>query len=210
MIAKNTNNQMIKIITDTKIEGDLVFDGKVIFENDIEITGKLDVEEVEAKKSIHVHLAYIVKKTDKVGESQDVGWSQDVGESQEVGGYQKVGGYQDVGEYQKVGWSQKVGGSQKVGEYQEVGEYRNQSMILIDLTKIKTSRITFTATYYHERNFWITQLSPIAGTEKLQEAIKKECWDNIIEVAKSIKDILLAYPHWIPAVRQAVELLVNK
>jgi hypothetical protein len=135
-----------KVYTDTKIEGDFIYPYEAVyFENDIEITGRLEVKYLKCKKSINVHKLYIVDKWEEVGGSQKVGLYQKVGLSQEIGGSQVVGGsqkvggsqevgrsqvvglYQGVGEYQKVGgsqeigWSQVVGGSQKVGEFQEVG-----------------------------------------------------------------------------------------
>ena len=98
-----------------------------------------------------------------------------------------------------------VGGSQKVGEYQ------NASMKVIDTTKIKTNRIVFTSSSYHERNFWLAQLEPIHGIGELKDALKDEdsCWDNLIEIAKEYKPVLLAYEHFVPAVRQALELFLK-
>lgn len=128
MRIKEFNGVEFKVYTDTKIEGDFIHpDEAVYFENDIEITGSLEVGYLKCEKSISVHKSYKIKCWEAVGESQKVGWSQVVGGSQEVGGYQKVGGSQVVGESQKVGgsqvvgWSQEVGESQKVGGYQEVG-----------------------------------------------------------------------------------------
>ena len=110
-----------KIVHETKIEGDFAFDGKVIFKNDIEITGSLNVGEVKADGSIYVHHEYIVARDDNVANSQTVGWHQTVGGHQTVGRSQKVGGYQTVVGPQTVGWYQTVGGSQTVGWSQKVG-----------------------------------------------------------------------------------------
>jgi len=104
-----------KIVHETKIEGDFAFDGKVIFKNDIEITGSLNVGEVKADGSIYVHHEYIVVRDDNVAKSQTVGWSQTVGGSQTVGWSQTVGGSQTVGWHQTVGGDQTVGGGQTVG-----------------------------------------------------------------------------------------------
>ena len=71
-----------KTISESKIKGDLVFDGKVIFTCNIEIFGKLEVQEVEANFAIHVHKSYTVLGKDMVGGSQKVGEYQKVGGSQ--------------------------------------------------------------------------------------------------------------------------------
>jgi len=107
-----------KVYTDKKIEGDFIKpDEAVYFENNIEITGRLEVKCLKAEKSINVHKSYIVK------EWEEVGGSQKVGRSQEIGWYQEIGWSQEVGGSQEVGWYQEVGGSQEVGEYQKVGGY---------------------------------------------------------------------------------------
>ena len=166
-----------KVITDTKMEGDLHFDGKLIFLNSVEITGNLRARSVYAYQSINVRLSYITTEND---------W---------VGGYQDVGGYQEVGESQKV------------------GEYINYSMVILDLDKIKTRIIRFTPTYYHERRFWIAQLKQTSISTKLldplMKAIKTECWNEIFKAAEPIKCQLLASPHLMPAVRQAIKLMIK-
>jgi hypothetical protein len=130
-----------KVYTDTKIEGDFIHpDEAVYFENDVEITGRLEVKYLKCEKSINVHKSYLVDMWEEVGEYQEVGGSQEVGEYQkvvgpqevvgyqeigefqEISGYQEVGWHQMVGGYQKVSWSQEVGGFQKIGKYQEIGE----------------------------------------------------------------------------------------
>jgi hypothetical protein len=114
-----------KVYTDTKIEGDFIYPYEAVyFENDIEITGRLEVKYLKCKKSINVHKLYIVDKWEEVGGSQKVGLYQKVGLSQEIGGSQVVGGSQKVGGSQEVGRSQVVGEFQKVGEYQKVGWYQ--------------------------------------------------------------------------------------
>ena len=62
-----------KTIKKSVINGDLIFRGKVVFLNDIRITGTLNVDEVEARKSIAVAKDYIVRFNDKVGGHQEVG-----------------------------------------------------------------------------------------------------------------------------------------
>ncbi len=163
MKTKEFNGIKFNVYTDKKIEGDFIKPNEAVyFENDIEITGRLEVKYLKTGKCIYVHKSYIVDEweevggSQKVGRSQEVGWSQkvgwyqkvgeyqEVGRSQEVGGYQEVGWYQEVGRSQEVGGSQKVGWSQKVGEYQEVGgsqkvgEYQEVGGNL----KAKSSRIS--------------------------------------------------------------------
>jgi hypothetical protein len=106
--------------------------------------------------------------------------------------------------------SQKVGKYQEVGEYQKVGEYCNFSFSVIDTEKIETNRIRFTLSCYHERNFWLAQLEQLK-IEELSRAIENDskCWDKIIEIAKKHKDKLLNYKYWIPAVKQAVEIMLS-
>ena len=175
-----------RLIEDRKIEGDIEFDGIVIFANDCEITGSLSAGAVDAKGSIYVHNNYHVAKHDIVAGTQTVGWSQ------------TVGGFQKVGEYQKVGW------------YQKVGEYNNPSMQLLS-EKITVKRITFTPSFYHERHFWLAILEPVAGIDKLKELIKDDsnCWDAILAEARNVREELLGYEHYIPAVRQAIELMLG-
>ena len=179
-----------KVITETKIEGNVEFDGLLIFKNDIEITGNLTATAVDARKSIHVHRTYIVYQWDKVGGSQ------------EVGGYQKVGGSQEVGE------SQEVGGSQEVGEKITCKEYINFSFQPIDLNKVSCKIIRFCPTYFAERNFWAAQLAHIPELcAHIQDNSK--CWETILQEAKKHKKEILS-GSYIPAVRQAIELMMVK
>jgi hypothetical protein len=79
------------------------------------------------------------------------------------------------------------------------------------LSKLKTERIVFTNNYYQERKFWEAILVQIPGVEELIKAVKSDlCWDDIKTVAKKHKKQLLAYKHWIPAVKQAVELFLQE
>ena len=93
------------VYKDKKIEGDFIKpDEAVYFENDIEITGKLEVKYLKCKKSIYVHKSYIVDRWEKIGRSQKIGGSQKIGESQKIGGSQEIGESQEIGGYQEIGW----------------------------------------------------------------------------------------------------------
>ena len=110
------------VYTDTKIDGDFIHPNEAVyFENDIEITGRLEVKNLKAKKSITVGGSYIVEKWEEVGGFQEVGEYQEVGGFQKVGGSQKVGGFQEVGEYQEVGGFQEVGGDATIKLGMNVG-----------------------------------------------------------------------------------------
>ncbi len=148
-----------KIITESYIEGDLKFDGEIIFENDVEITGSLIAEKITGKKSITIH------------------------------------------------YSIEAGGSIKAGGYIKAGYYHNYSFSVLDLEKIKTKRILFTPSFFHERKFWIEQLNPIEGIDNLISVIETGCWSEIIAEGKKHSEKLLSYKHYLPAVRQALELL---
>ena len=101
----------------------------------------------------------------------------------------------------------------------KVGEYNNASFSVLDLEKVKTKTITFTATEYHERHFWLNILEPLflraktkkqkAECEKIREVVKTKCWPEIRTLAKNYKKELLAHKGFCPAVRQAIELLVE-
>ena len=116
------------VYTNTKIDGDFIKpDEAVYFENDVEITGRLEVKYLKTNKSIVVNKSYVVSMWEEIGGYQEIGWYQKIGEYQkigkyqEIGEYQEIGWYQKIGEYQKIGKSQKIGWSQKIGEYQEIG-----------------------------------------------------------------------------------------
>ena len=164
-----------KRISESKIEGDLEYDGEVIFENDIEITGHLRVRIARAVKSIYVRKTYTVYEFDIVG------------------------GFQEVG------------GPQKVGGPQEVGEFQNMSFELIDVSKIKTKHIVFTSSYYHERKFWLAQLSNIDGIDEFKQALQdnNKCWEELIGIAKKYKTPILSYKYYVAAVRQAIEIMLS-
>jgi len=74
------------VYSDTKIEGDFIKpDEAVYFENEIEITGNLQVKYLKCEKYIKV------RGYEKVEKWEEIGWSQEIGEYQEIGRYQEIG-----------------------------------------------------------------------------------------------------------------------
>ena len=145
------------VYTDERIEGDFIKpDEAVYFENDIEITGKLEVKYLKCKKSIYVHKSYIVNRWEEIGGSQKVNGSQEINGfqkingSQEINGSQKINGFQEingsqeingfqkVNESQKINWYQKINGSQKINWFQRIGGFQKVSGNL----KAESSRVS--------------------------------------------------------------------
>jgi hypothetical protein len=116
-----------------------------------------------------------------------------------AGGCIKAGEGIEAGEGIKAGWGIKA------------GEYINQSFELLDMSNLKTKRIRFTSSYYHERNFWLAQLEPIKGIDELKDALKdnNKCWSELIRIAKKYASKILAYKYFLPAVRQAIEIMLG-
>jgi predicted acyltransferase (DUF342 family) len=115
----------------------------------------------------------------------------------------KVGGSLEVGMWLEVGGSLKVGGSL------EVGEYINDKYEILDLSKIKTSRIRFASSYEVERSFWFMILEPLDGIGELRAVIENtnNCWADILVEAQKVKDILLSSN--LPAViNQAITVML--
>jgi NDP-sugar pyrophosphorylase family protein len=91
MKTKEFNGIKFNIYTDTYIEGDFIKpDEAVYFENDIEITGRLEVRYLKCEKSINVHKSYIVREWEEIGKYQEIGGFQKIGRYQEIGGNLKA------------------------------------------------------------------------------------------------------------------------
>ena len=117
-----------------RIEGDLITDDDIVFDEDVVVTGKLQAKSIITK------------------------------------------------------WALKVGGCL------EVGEYVNNKYEMLDMGKIKTSRIRFTHSYKCERRFWLMILEPLNNIEELRAVItENNCWNDILDEALKVKDILLSY-----------------
>ena len=139
-----------KIVRKKRVEGDINFDGELIFKDNTIVVGSIKARRINIEKSL------------------------------------------------------EVGGSL------EVGEYLNLSFSILDLNKIKPKIIRFTPTYYHERNFWLQIFNSIEGVDDLKSAISSSCWEDILPKARLNKDKLLAYEHYLPAVRQAIEHMTRE
>jgi len=69
-----------------------------------------------------------------------------------------------------------------------------------------------------ERRFWAEQFKMVGGLDSLVDIISDyddlddegTCYEDILPEAKKYKDKILAYEHYIPAVRQAVELMLSR
>ena len=100
--------------------------------------------------------------------------------------------------------------SYRDGEWLKVGEYINQSFELLDLEKITVKIIRFTTTLYHERNFWLAALSNTEELAALRQTISDgKCWDAILAEARRCREPLLAGTY-MPAVRQAIEVMLDE
>jgi len=87
METKEFYGTTFNVYPDKKIEGDFIKPNEAVyFENDVEITGRLEVKYLKCEGSIYVHKSYKVGKWEEIGRHQRIGWSQEIGEYQKVNG----------------------------------------------------------------------------------------------------------------------------
>jgi hypothetical protein len=90
-------------------------------------------------------------------------------------------------------------------------EFHNQSLLVFDEQKIKCKRVHFTPDLDTERRFWLDALSRVPDISCLTSVITDtdKCWKDILASAKKHRDRLLAYEHYLPAVRQAIDIMTR-
>jgi hypothetical protein len=90
-------------------------------------------------------------------------------------------------------------------------EFHNQSLVVFDEQKIKCKRVRFTPDLDAERRFWLDALSRVPDISCLTSVItdRDKCWKDILASAKKHRNQLLAYEHYLPAVRQAIDIMTR-
>jgi len=173
-----------KIISKSRIEGDLIFDGKIIFVNDCYVTGN-----VKARGAIRAGGAI------KAG-----GWIE-AGEWIEAEGGIQAGGAIEAGEGIKAGGGIEAEGRIKAGDGIEAG-YIFSYTFDISAKKIVTKHLPFW------RNYW-AEMPPLRKWRSEILDVYK-CWDDYPKMlTKKEKQEICAWDGWHWILKSQLEMYLG-